>query len=101
MAYDHTGLSGGHQPCPVATSRIVSTCQRSTLDRADDRERPRRRLVIRSGELIGRFRSLKAAKAEWDRVVASSGWSPGEPLVDADAAMRRESAERWARNRGG
>jgi hypothetical protein len=57
--------------------------------------------LMRGGEEIGRFRSLKEAKAEWDRVIQASGWLPERRPIDANAAMLRESTERWARNRGG
>jgi hypothetical protein len=55
--------------------------------------------LLRSGEQLGRYRSLKDAKLAWHRVVQDSGWSPRKQDVDARAALRRESAERWARNR--
>lgn len=57
--------------------------------------------LMQRGELLGRFRSLKLAKEEWDRIVAESGWQPGKKAIDPDAAFRRESAERWSRNRAG
>ena len=57
--------------------------------------------VMRSGEILGRYRSLKEAKSAWDRVVQDCGWSARKQGVDAKAALRRETAERWARNRAG
>jgi hypothetical protein len=57
--------------------------------------------LLRDGEELGRFRSLKAAQAEWDVVVANSGWQPARKAADPAAMLKAESAERWARNRAG
>lgn len=57
--------------------------------------------LLQAGEQLGRFRSLKQAKAEWDRIVAESGWTPPTRTVDPRVALEREQGERWSRNRGG
>jgi hypothetical protein len=62
--------------------------------------------VVREGTELGRFRSLKAAKARWDAEIAESGWKPAEarPLTpsemiarDKAARERQEKAEHWDR----
>jgi hypothetical protein len=62
--------------------------------------------VVRDGEILGRFRSLKAAKARWDAEIATSGWRPPEaPTLTPDemrardkaARERQEKAEHWHR----
>lgn len=55
----------------------------------------------RGGEEIGSFRTLKEAQLAWADLVDHAGWTPPERRVDAQQAMSREAAERWARNRGG
>jgi hypothetical protein len=57
--------------------------------------------VLSSGAQIGRYQSLKAAQAVWRKVVEESGWEPPSRPIDADEVRRRESMERWARNRAG
>jgi hypothetical protein len=57
--------------------------------------------LLRADEQLGRYRSVKEAKLAWQRVLQDSGWSPRKQDVDAKAVLRRESAERWARNRAG
>jgi hypothetical protein len=57
--------------------------------------------LVRSGEQLGRYRSLKEAKLAWHQVLQESGWSPPEQDVDPKAVLRRESLARWARNRAG
>jgi hypothetical protein len=57
--------------------------------------------LLRSGEQLGRYRSLKEAKLAWERVVQDSGWRPRKLEIDAKSTLRRESAERWSRNRAG
>jgi hypothetical protein len=57
--------------------------------------------VLKDGQEVGRFRTLKAARKAWDAEIASSDWSPTERPVDAKEAIARERGERWARNRGG
>jgi hypothetical protein len=62
--------------------------------------------VTRDGATLGRFRSLKAAKARWDAEITDSGWKPAEsrPLTAAEmlardkaARERQEKAEHWDR----
>jgi hypothetical protein len=57
--------------------------------------------LLRAGEQLGRYRTLKEAKLGWHQVVQDSGWSPRKQDVNAKAVLRQESAERWARNRAG
>ncbi len=57
--------------------------------------------LLQAGEQLGRFRSLKAAKAAWDVVVKESDWHPEKHQLDPSELIRREQVERWARNRGG
>jgi hypothetical protein len=57
--------------------------------------------LLRGGEQLGRYRSLKAAQEAWKHVLRESGWTPKAREVDAAAARRREQKERWARNRAG
>jgi hypothetical protein len=57
--------------------------------------------LLRSGEQLGRHRSLKEARLAWHQVVQDSGWSPRKQDVDSKAVLSRESAERWSRNRAG
>lgn len=57
--------------------------------------------VIRAGEEIGRYRSLKAAQDAWRTVVEDSGWQPRRREIDPTEVRRREQMERWARNRAG
>ena len=56
--------------------------------------------VRRGNDEIGRFRSLKDARAEWDRVVEASGWTPERRAVDPNAAIlvrsTGERTTRWA-----
>jgi hypothetical protein len=62
--------------------------------------------VMRDSAELGRFRSLKAAKARWDAEIANSGWKPaeGRSLTPAEmlardkaARERQEKAEHWDR----
>jgi hypothetical protein len=57
--------------------------------------------VLKAGERVGRFRSLKAAQAVWRDIVRESGWVPKPPEVDFADVRRREQIERWSRNRAG
>jgi hypothetical protein len=57
--------------------------------------------LLKDGEEVGSFRSLKAAQTAWREALHRSGWKPESPSVDADEVRRREQAERWARNRAG
>jgi hypothetical protein len=57
--------------------------------------------LLRGGEEVGRFRSLKAAQVAWREVVSDSGWKPSPPNVDVDEVRRRAQIERWSRNRAG
>jgi len=62
--------------------------------------------VKRDGAVLGRFRSLKAAKAKWDAEIADSGWKPAESRALTPEEMlardkadreRQEKAEHWDR----
>jgi hypothetical protein len=57
--------------------------------------------LLREGEQLGRYRSLKAAQAAWREVLQDSGWKPRVRQVDPSDVRRREQKERWARNRAG
>ena len=57
--------------------------------------------LLRDGEQLGRYRSLKAAQAAWKEVVRASGWAPQAREIDREEVLRRERKERWARNRAG
>jgi hypothetical protein len=57
--------------------------------------------LLKAGETMGRFRSLKAAQAAWREIVRESDWKPMRRDVDPDAVRRQEQVERWSRNRGG
>lgn len=57
--------------------------------------------LLKSGQEVGRFRSLKAAQHAWREIVRTSGWKPAQTEVDADEVRRREQSERWSRNRAG
>ena len=84
-------------PYRQALPALALSIERHTPDVPDDGAW----YLLKDGQQIGRFRSLKAAKEAWDAVVASSGWSPMKRAVDADEALARERGERWSRNRGG
>ena len=57
--------------------------------------------VLKDGDEVGRFRTLKAAQEAWREVIRQSDWKPRPCAVNPEEARRREQAERWARNRGG
>ena len=57
--------------------------------------------LLRAGEQLGRYKTLKAAQVAWKGVVQETGWTPRERQVDAHQIRRREQMERWSRNRGG
>lgn len=57
--------------------------------------------LLKAGETIGRFRSLKAAQAAWRETLRETGWKPKSREVDAADVQRREQMERWSRNRAG
>jgi hypothetical protein len=57
--------------------------------------------LLRAGETVGRYRSLKAAQEAWREVIRESGWTPDRKPIDADEVRRREQAERLSRNRAG
>lgn len=57
--------------------------------------------VLREGDQIGRFRSLKSAKELWGAEIAASEWEPPKQAIDPDETLARERGERWARNRAG
>jgi hypothetical protein len=57
--------------------------------------------LLKAGETLGRFRSLKAAQAAWREIVRESGWKPEPREVDVADLRRREQVERWSRNRAG
>jgi hypothetical protein len=46
--------------------------------------------LLRGGAQLGRFRSLKAAKAAWDEVVRESGWKPERREQDPRELLVRE-----------
>jgi hypothetical protein len=57
--------------------------------------------LLRGGEQLGRYRSLKAAQEAWREVIQQSGWKPKPRGFDTEAVRRREQMERWSRNRAG
>jgi hypothetical protein len=57
--------------------------------------------LLRAGNQLGRFPTLKAAKAAWDAEIAASGWQAPRRPVDRKDMLARERSERWARNRAG
>jgi len=57
--------------------------------------------LLRAGEELGRYRSLKAAQEGWREVLYEASWRPPESQVDTAEVRRREQMERWARNRAG
>jgi hypothetical protein len=57
--------------------------------------------LIRNGEAIGRFRTLKAAQEAWRETIRELGWKPTPRATDATEVLRREQSERWSRNRAG
>lgn len=57
--------------------------------------------LVENGEIIGRYRSLKAAKAAWDDALTTTGWAPTKAEVNPHEVQMRERRERWARNRAG
>jgi hypothetical protein len=57
--------------------------------------------LLRGGEEVSRFTSLKGAQGKWREIVRESGWKPRPPELDADDVRRRLQVERWARNRAG
>lgn len=65
--------------------------------------------LLHAGKEIDRYRSMRAAKAAWDEIVAASGWSSdrrtrltSEEMLARDRAARerQEKAEHWHRVRG-
>jgi hypothetical protein len=57
--------------------------------------------LLRRGETMGCFRSLKAAQAAWNEIVSESGWKPKTRELNLSDIHRREQIERWSRNRAG
>jgi hypothetical protein len=57
--------------------------------------------LLRDGDELGRYRSLKAAQEAWREVVLASGWTATRRPIDPAEVRRREMAERWSRNRAG
>lgn len=57
--------------------------------------------LLRGGEQLGRYRSLKAAQQAWREIVQESGWKPERREVDPSRVRHRERMERWSRNRAG
>jgi len=57
--------------------------------------------LMRTGERVGRFRSLASAQEAWREVVRLEGWSPPPKALDAARVLNGEQAARWARNRKG
>lgn len=54
--------------------------------------------LLRGGEQVGRFRSERAARDAWKRVVDESGWRPEKREIDAEE-RRRLDVERRERER--
>jgi hypothetical protein len=57
--------------------------------------------MLRAGETVGRFRSLKAAQAAWREALRAADWKPKPRELDVGDVQRREQIERWSRNRAG
>lgn len=57
--------------------------------------------LLKAGETVRRFRSLKAAQAAWREIIRESGWKPKPRELDVADLRRREQIERWSRNRAG
>ena len=57
--------------------------------------------LLCAGEQLGRYRSLKAARKAWAEFIEQSDWVPDSKPIDSHETLRRERAERWARNRAG
>ena len=47
--------------------------------------------LLRSGEELGRFRTLAAAKEAWTELVEASGWKPEKREIDPKEYLLRES----------
>jgi hypothetical protein len=84
-------------PYRQALSALELSIERYTPDVPDDGAW----YLLRAGQQIGRFRSLKAARETWNAEIAASGWTPTKRRIDPDEALARERGERWSRNRGG
>ena len=50
--------------------------------------------IRQDGEIVGRFKTRKAARAAWDEIIAESGWEPPKRELDAEEIVRRESQMR-------
>lgn len=57
--------------------------------------------LLRAGEQVGRYRSLKGAQEAWEQAKADAGYEPPRREIDPKAALARQNAERWSRNRAG
>lgn len=57
--------------------------------------------LLLNGEIVGRYRSLKAAKTAWNHALDTSGWTPPKSELNPHDIQMRERRERWARNRAG
>ena len=52
---------------------------------------------MRHGQVVGRFRSRKAAQEVWQRIIDESGWTP--PKANERSAKEMLAAEKAARDR--
>lgn len=54
--------------------------------------------LMRGSEHLGRYRSLKQAKAAWDQIIAESGWEPPktEELTPEEKLQRDKVARERA-----
>jgi hypothetical protein len=50
--------------------------------------------VRQHGEIVGRFRSQRAAQAAYDEIIAASGWTPPTRELSVEETLRRESQMR-------
>jgi hypothetical protein len=53
--------------------------------------------LLRAGQILGRYKSRKAAQEVWVTIVAESGWEPDKP--EARDTKELLAAERAARDR--
>jgi hypothetical protein len=52
--------------------------------------------LLRDGEQLGSYRSIKAAQAAWQAVLSDIGWTSTPRKVDGKEALERE---KWAKDR--
>jgi hypothetical protein len=51
--------------------------------------------ILRAGEQLGRYRSLTAARKEWQTIIEESGWKPAQRgELTAQEKLRREKLAR-------